>query len=818
MPTAIAGNVIDPLFREIEALMNRFTQLVILFWIVTLALTPAGRTLAQSENLIENPGFEQGQGDTVDVWGFYGDITWTDDEVHNGERAMRIAAADSSSSIQSSWFQAPAHARVEVSAWLKAENVINSGSYFKLRVTLQAFAEDKETRLRHWDLIALDGSFDWKRIESSVIVPPGVDYMRLSIQITESTGVFWVDDVDVRVAQTVPPVRELDLGAPVVIPQPWQLHTTGDELPLRRVGIVANDGDRRILQALTPILKQMDLPYVFVPTGGAVDLYDTIIYAGDSDNAELNRIFADHFRNIAWSDLGDEGYFLSTWQARRKTYIALGGNSEVARFYALQTLKQIINPERSSVAAVEIADRPSLALRGVPVGIQWFRQQDDLLDRMASFKLNFVWVQGSFLNEKFWFRWREPLTEDEKARIADFVQAAQQRFITPHIAIAPRGPDAGGYTTYSSDEEIDLVVDKMADLYTLGVRNFGLSFDDLVNFEQDVLYGDDIDFFNNDIGAAHVYFTEQVYSRLSDQHPDISFMLVPMTYDALSHRGDTDEAYLRTLGQLPDEIGIYSAIERTKGADAAIEFTNRPHMVWDNFWSSFYQSDPAPETVLPLERPMEFGAGLIRGYSFAPLIPDLEDAYLITWRTGADYAWAPERYDANASYQLAAAQHLTRDDVTGQVFAPPPVILPDSGMYAPPFAVTIGLRTEDGVLAEEADGVEIRYTIDGAIPTAASPRYTRPFVLLDGSNVRVRARVFEQGVAAPGTASAFFEVSPEGAVPPAVVFGPEPVRPLALLNQMTQARITRVIGGVAAVGAIAGGAYWIYKKQIAGSR
>ena len=136
------------------AYRSLITVIAVLFWLAPSVLTPSSvlRTSVlyaaqvSDTNLLENPGFEKGSDKTVDVWGFYGDITWTNQEVHSGKRAMRIAADNSSSSIQSSWFQAPAHSRLEVGAWLKADNVVSGGSYYKLRVTLQAYAADKETR------------------------------------------------------------------------------------------------------------------------------------------------------------------------------------------------------------------------------------------------------------------------------------------------------------------------------------------------------------------------------------------------------------------------------------------------------------------------------------------------------------------------------------------------------------------------------------------------------------------------------------------------------------------------------------------------
>jgi hypothetical protein len=48
----------------------------------------------------------------------------------------------------------------------------------------------------------------------------------------------------------------------------------------------------------------------------------------------------------------------------------------------------------------------------------------------------------------------------------------------------------------------------------------------------------------------------------------------------------------------------------------------------------------------------------IAGFTWLPKIPQCEDAAMISWRTVADFAWAPERYDPARSFQSAAARYL----------------------------------------------------------------------------------------------------------------------------------------------------------------
>jgi hypothetical protein len=611
----------------------------------------------EPQNLIANPGFEEGQEQVAD-WITAGDVAWVTDEVHSGERAMRITSTGRSARIISNWFQAPPHSRLEVSAWLRAQDVAAMGPYQKLRVTVQAYASDQTTRITHFDIVSTYGSFPWKQIRSSIIVPEGTAFLHLEFQLTETTGTIWVDDVEARVVQVVP---DFDPGAvkpPVLLPKPWQVETSKEQIPLERVAIIGCETDARVTSAAEAFLSQTGIPYE-CPDGECEDgKITTYMLIGGAD---CHPLFTDQlsnrFPNVTWEDLGDQGYFLSADTAPGYPLIILGGNTAQGRYYGLQSLKQLVDSQNHTMLQIDIVDRPSLNRRGIIMGVQWFNAQDEVFRRLSGLKLNFVWNQGSFMNEKFWFRWREPLSVSEQDSLRRYFERAHAHFVDPAITIAPRGRDTSNPTIYSSDEEINLVVAKMRTLYALGLRNFGLSFDDLGNFGQDRLTGPDVEFFDNNMGEAHLYFIEQVYQRLHTDHPDITFIVVPMIYAGLNSLGDVELAYLETLGRLPPEIILYTSPEYIEEAKLARELTGRPHLVWDNFYAHFYLA-PAPEYVIPLERPAGFERTQVAGYTFLPLIPVLEDPALISWRTAANYAWAPERHKPLRAFHLAAARHM----------------------------------------------------------------------------------------------------------------------------------------------------------------
>jgi hyaluronoglucosaminidase len=265
-------------------------------------------------------------------------------------------------------------------------------------------------------------------------------------------------------------------------------------------------------------------------------------------------------------------------------------------------------------------------------------------------------------------RWRQDFTAAQKAALQQFLALYQRNFIDVWIALGPRGKNPP--LQYSSETDADLVVRKMDVLYTLGLRNFGLRFDDLGNVGEDrLLVPADIETFHGDIGLAQAYFIHEIYSRLKALHPDIRFMVVPMDYSQTGNYGDktTASLRLRQFQKLPPEIGIYSVSYYDEDILAATGLTGRPSVaVVSNFYSEGieYRSEYAIPYLNFIGWQNSAVRGRIAGFTWLPKVPQKEDAAQISWRTAADFAWAPERYDPDRSFQWAAAKYLGVPDRT----------------------------------------------------------------------------------------------------------------------------------------------------------
>ena len=218
--------------------------------------------------------------------------------------------------------------------------------------------------------------------------------MDLSIKLTTCTGTVWIDDADVRVVEELPVLNLDGIRNPVVIPRPWQSRLSGDKVELRNVLIMNQRPDLRLRDAVDSFLSGIGIAHEFLPADSLPPgRYATQLILGDSAHPTLAREFYSRFPNSTWADLEEQGYFLTVVPGAEQNLIYLGANSHIGRFYAVQTLKQLI--QNKSVYVVDILDKPAVPCRGIAMGLQWFEQRSgEALKRLTQLKLNFVWCRA----------------------------------------------------------------------------------------------------------------------------------------------------------------------------------------------------------------------------------------------------------------------------------------------------------------------------------------------------------------------------------------------------------------------------------------
>lgn len=644
--------------------------------VVCVVLAAAKGGCAADGNLILNGGFEIGASNAPASWTLTdaaegNAFAWVADDRHSGNRALRMTCinppqAGNSMSITSNEFEVSAYSRVEVYVWIKASNIINDGdaSWYGLRVTMTAY-DERGKKIEHRDIMNERGSFSWIRIRGGMTAPGLTRTMNLSIKLTTSTGVVWVDDARAYVAQEIPDVDVTAVQEPVLIPYPWKVKSTNDSFEMKDVCVVTDLLNPSLRKAMDSLLRSTGVDYEFLEADDAdIWSYSAHLFLGDSTNPSFNDELSAKFPEHSWTDMGEQGYFITTTtRGSGRNYIYLGANTDAGLFYAIQTLRQLIIDRH--VYLVDILDRPTLNRRGIPMGLQWFEERKtEALERLSELKFNLVWAQGSFLDDYLdTDNWRLDFTEAQEAILNEFIELYQKNFFEVWIAIGPRGKNPP--VQYSSAADIDTLVRKMDVLYSFGLRHFGLRFDDLQNVGEDrLLTAEDINFFDNDIGDAQVYFISEVFNRLKAIHPDVEFAVIPMDYNQIGNFGDMTLAGIRLqkFYRLPPEVGIYAVACYSEDVLAMTYLTGRRKiMIGSNLYVE--GNGDLPEYVIPFLDFIDWENPMIRynvlGFTWLPKIRQSEDAALVSWRTTADFAWAPERYDPVTSFERAAAKYLT---------------------------------------------------------------------------------------------------------------------------------------------------------------
>lgn len=442
---------------------------------------------------------------------------------------------------------------------------------------------------------------------------------------------------------------------PVIFPHPWQIKSSSESMEIKKLAVKNIGKQERLKAAIENLAKAIKVPCTFLPENEQPPSDSTLIVLYDGRDPAINEIIGKAFPDIKINDLGEQGYFLAITKDEKHGSIYISGNTEQGRFYGLQTLKQLTDKDNRTSRISAVADKPTILNRGIPVGESWFGKIEEGVKRLAALKCNFIigaGYSGKNGGTMSSCGWRRPYTENEIKTYKKYFDLCHQNFIRLSIGISPRGNPP---TQYSSDKDINLLVDRMSALYALGARDFSINFDDLEILDQARLRTDeDIRIFDNDITRAHLYFVNQVYSRLKAKHPDIKFRIVPMYYGGFAELDQNKKNYLKTISELPKEIDFISCPYGEENIRAFRDLTGRSPFIWDNFYATWADKGKMPVFTPPISRfPEMSGPGEIKGYVFITAPFSSEDIIMASWRNGADFIWAPERYSARKSFDDA---------------------------------------------------------------------------------------------------------------------------------------------------------------------
>ncbi|WP_405098159.1 beta-N-acetylglucosaminidase domain-containing protein [Micromonospora sp. NBC_01412] len=389
----------------------------------------------------------------------------------------------------------------------------------------------------------------------------------------------------------------------------------------------------------------------------------TVYLGGPSENAAtagiLNQLDVD-----GPAGLSEGGYVLAAGQAGRRNVIALSGVDTIGTFYAAQTLRQLVVTfdRTSKVNALAIRDWPETPLRGVLEGFYgtpWSHRdrisQIEFLGRTKQNSYAYSPKDDPYLRAQ----WRDSYPADQLANMKALANASTANHVQFKYTLSP-----GLSICYSSDSDLQVLVDKFQTVWDIGVRSFAIQLDD-INYTTWNCPQDEERFGTGLVAAAsaQTYLLNRVHQKFIATHPGVQPNL---TTAATEYTGTSDTPYLkefRTKLEDPDTLVYWT------GSSVIPETitTAEAKLAQEVFGQGLLLGDNYPVNDVSMVNNLHFGPYVGREPGIVQYLAGLvvnpmnqAEASKVAVFTSGDFAWNPDAYNPEASW-LAAVKDLGGD-------------------------------------------------------------------------------------------------------------------------------------------------------------
>ena len=439
---------------------------------------------------------------------------------------------------------------------------------------------------------------------------------------------------------------------PSLIPLPrevsWGEKTFEIDRDCVTIAYYPQEVDPQVVSLAKDFLLRLGIRKVEVVTHIPSSLDSTALFLGFYSSLKLppgyGKIASLTFNANIEKKLGEEGYLLSVRKFEGQVVLSLFGGGKAGVFYALQTLKQVVVKEKDSlkIREVKIIDYPSFKARGVVEGSYSppYSHQERL--RMIKFmgenKLNF-YLYGPKGDPLIRDAWRKLYSPKQVEEFKEEIEEARKNFVTFGYVISPVKA-----VTYSSDKSFEKLCRKLDQMYDLGIRYFAVFFDDIPY----LLSSEDAQHFSS-CALAHAYITNKLYAYLKEKDKEVRLAFCPIDYSGIK-----PTPYLKIIKEELNKgilIGwtgpdICSKEITSEQAKAIAKVIGQAPNLGDNY--------PVAGTLGlgPLRNRSKDLYKYVESFLSNPLgrFPSASEIPLMTI---ADYAWNPENYRPDRSYQTA---------------------------------------------------------------------------------------------------------------------------------------------------------------------
>lgn len=224
--------------------------------------------------------------------------------------------------------------------------------------------------------------------------------------------------------------------------------------------------------------------------------------------------------------------------------VAVLGKDTDAAFYGITTLKLIFKQlDGSEIRNLLIKDFSDGQWRGFIegyYGIPWSNEnRKSLMEFGGDFKMN-AYIFAPKDDEYHSLKWRELYPDEKLAEIKELVDvgiATRNEFIWTIHPFLKDGMDFSTEENYKA--ELEKIIAKFEQLYSIGVRQFGVLADDAEGDEKN-----------------QVKLMKDLEDWRLSKKDVKNLIFVPKVYTKESAGGDVNNAYLKTIGTMPETVDI----------------------------------------------------------------------------------------------------------------------------------------------------------------------------------------------------------------------------------------------------------------------
>ena len=378
----------------------------------------------------------------------------------------------------------------------------------------------------------------------------------------------------------------------------------------------------------------------------------------------LNTVFSNENLNIniTYKNTRDVLYCENTHRYTDEKYIlTVNGNDidilcsgEKSAFYALCDINDRL--DNDTLADGKFVCAPTFRTRGYIEGFYgtpWTHENRlSVLSCMAKNRMNTLYYapkDDDYHREL----WRDKYPEKDLMKLKEFVDTAAEYYMNFSWCIAP-----GLSIKYSDEAEFTALIEKTKQIYSIGIRSFGLLLDDI---SEELFYDEDKALYGETVNA-HIDLIEKYHSALLEIDSSIKLTICPTLYN-----GTGAEYYISKLGQnISPLVSIFwtgrDICSRDLTSHEAVKFIEGTHhkpLYWDNYpvndCAMYNEMHISP--IINRDADLwKYSEGIISNcmeYAQCSKIP------LITF---ARYLWDSNNYDAESSWINAINQVVGKEN------------------------------------------------------------------------------------------------------------------------------------------------------------